>query len=324
MPVPDFVIPDGWGQGYGLFLLDDQSRAYLLENLPRIEDPVVRGAGWLALWDGVLEGAVGTQEYLDLSLEALVVEEEEQILQRILGNLGTVYWNLISPEDRAARAGQIEELLWQGVMDAESLSRRSTLFRSFRSMAYSDAGTEILEEVWRKELEVPGLPLSETDFSSLASALAIREVEGWEEILESQAQEIQNPDRRAQFDFVRRSLDADPTIREAFFEDLRDPSNREKEPWVLAGLGNLNHPLRRDHAQRFILPSLELLEEIQRTGDIFFPARWVGAALGSHTSPDAARQVRDFLHGRPDYPFRLKLKILQAADPLFRAVEIQR
>lgn len=90
----------------------------------------------------------------------------------------------------------------------------------------------------------------------------------------------------------------------------------------MAGMGNLNHPLRRDHARRFILPSLELLEEIQRTGDIFFPARWTGAALGNHNAPEAAQEVRDFLGDRPDYPFRLKLKILQAADPLFRAVEI--
>jgi aminopeptidase N len=322
-PTPDFVLPDGWGQGYGLFLLDDKSRTYLLGNLHRIQDPVVRGAGWLALWDGVLEGSVGPEEYLELSLEALAIEEEEQLLQRILGNLGTIYWNLISPENRVAWAGRVEEVLWQGVMDAESMSRRSSFFRSFHALALSPEGVEILEEVWRKDREVPGLNLSEMDFSALASALAVREVEGWEEILAVQAQEIQNPDRKAQFEFVRRSLDADPAVREAFFQDLKDPANREKEPWVLAGLGHLNHPLRRDHARGFILPSLELLEEIQRTGDIFFPARWVGVALGGHTAPDAALQVRDFLETRPDYPFRLKLKILQAADPLFRAVEIQ-
>jgi aminopeptidase N len=323
MPVPDFILPDGWGQGYGLFLLDEASRSFLLEHLPTIQDPVVRGAGWMALWDGVLEGDVGVEDFLELSLESVPLEREEQILQRVLGNLATVYWNLITPEERLAWAPRVEEILWEGVMEAESMSRRSTLFRSFRSLALTPKSVGILEEVWGKELEVPGLNLSETDYTSLASALAIREVESWEEILAVQSQEIQNPDRKAQFEFVRRSLDADPAVREAFFEDLRDPSNREKEPWVLAGLGNLNHPLRRDHAQRFILPSLELLEEIQRTGDIFFPARWVGSALGNHTAPEAAAQVREFLQARPDFPYRLELKILQAADPLFRAVEIQ-
>ena len=321
-PTPDFVLPDGWGQGYGLFKLDDRSRDYLLDHLPGIKDPVVRGASWLALWDAVLEGDVAPEAFLDLALRAVALEEEEQILQRTLGNLGTVYWKLIPREERGARAQEVEEVLWRGVMEAESTSRRSTIFRSFRSMALTSAGVEILKEVWRGDREIPGLHLSETDFTALASALAVREVEGWDEILDRQAENIQNPDRLAQFDFVRRSLDADPAVREAFFEDLLDPANREKEPWVLAGMGNLHHPLRRDHAKRFILPSLELLEEIQRTGDIFFPARWTGAALGDHNAPEAAQDVRAFLAARPNYPFRLRLKILQAADPLFRAVEI--
>lgn len=321
-PTPDFVLPDGWGQGYGLFKLDDLSRAYLLENLPEVGDPVVRGAGWLALWDGVLEGAVAPGTFLELALKAVSIEEKEQILQRILGNLGTVYWNLIPIEDRRGLAQEVEGVLWRGVMEAESTSRSSTFFRSYRSMALTPEGVGILEEVWRGDREIPGLHLSETDLTALASALAIREVDAWEEILEEQAESIENPDRRARFEFVRRSLDADPAVREAFFQDLLDPANREKEPWVMAGMGNLNHPLRRDHARRFILPSLELLEEIQRTGDIFFPARWTGTALGNHNAPEAAQEVRDFLGDRPDYPFRLKLKILQAADPLFRAVEI--
>ena len=63
-------------------------------------------------------------------------------------------------------------------------------------------------------------------------------------------------------------------------------------------------------------------EEIQRTGVIFFPARWTGVAMGDHNVAEAAQDVRAFLAARPDHPFRLRLKILQAADPLFRAVEI--
>jgi aminopeptidase N len=303
--------------------LDDRSREYLLRHLPGITDPVARGAGWLTLWDAVLEGEVPPGDFLDLALGALG-GEEEQILQRILGNLGTVYWDLVSGEERRERAGEVERVLWEGVLSAETTSRRSTFFGAFRSMALSEEGVGILEEVWRRERVIPGLPLSENDFTSLAAALALREVEGWESILDRQAEAIENPDRRDQFDFVRPALDADPLVREAFFQDLSDPANREKEPWVLQGLGYLHHPLRRDHAARFILPSLELLEEIQRTGDIFFPARWAGATLGGHTSPEAAGEVRAFLDTRPDYPFRLRLKILQAADPLFRAVEILR
>ena len=35
-PAPDYVLPNGLGLGYGHFELDESTREYLLENLPRI------------------------------------------------------------------------------------------------------------------------------------------------------------------------------------------------------------------------------------------------------------------------------------------------
>jgi aminopeptidase N len=111
-------------------------------------------------------------------------------------------------------------------------------------------------------------------------------------------------------------------VREALFQSLQDPANRRVESWALDALSLLNHPLRQDHARRFVTPGLEELEEIQRTGDIFFPDRWLDALLGGHNSAAAARDVRAFLETHPSYPPRLRAKILQASDGLFRAARI--
>lgn len=92
---------------------------------------------------------------------------------------------------------------------------------------------------------------------------------------------------------------------------------------MLGALNALHHPLRRDMSESYLLPSLELLQEIQITGDIFFPARWMGASLGNYNSADAAATVRDFLADNPDYNTQLRLKILQAADGLFRAESLR-
>jgi aminopeptidase N len=63
-----------------------------------------------------------------------------------------------------------------------------------------------------------------------------------------------------------------------------------------------------------------MLEEIQRTGDIFFPKRWMDNSLSGHRSPEAARIVRAFLDRAPaSYPDRLRRIILSSADDLFRA-----
>jgi aminopeptidase N len=121
---------------------------------------------------------------------------------------------------------------------------------------------------------------------------------------------------------LKPALSADPDVRDQFFARLSEVENREHEPWVLEAVRYLHHPLRAAYSQRYILPSLELLQEIQATGDIFFPKNWLDATLGGHNSSAAANVVRDFLQRQPDYPSRLRGKILQSADGLFRAERI--
>ena len=65
-----------------------------------------------------------------------------------------------------------------------------------------------------------------------------------------------------------------------------------------------------------------MLEEVQKTNDIFFPGTWLNASLGSYQSTEAVTIVRGFLKAHPNYNPQLRMKILQAADPLFRAAKL--
>ena len=320
---PNFVLPNASGIEYGHFRLDPGSVDYLMSNLPDLEDPLTRGIVWVTLWDGVLDGAIAPTDWFELLLRGLAAETVEQNTQRILDYLGTTFWTFLDDDRRRQNAPRVEAALWSALADAATPTLRAAYFRAWRRIVLSDAGLERMRRIWEEQEDVPGVPLSESDFTALAEELAVRGVAGAEDILEHQADRIENPDRLARFTYVRSALSADPGVREVFFDGLRDPANREREPWVLAAVGYLHHPLRAAHATRFVRPSLELLGEIQRTGDIFFPSGWLDATLGGHNSDEVADTVRGFLDGLdPDYPRRLREKILQSADMLFRSARI--
>jgi aminopeptidase N len=61
------------------------------------------------------------------------------------------------------------------------------------------------------------------------------------------------------------------------------------------------------------------LQEIQLTGDIFFPQSWLQSTFAYYQTIEAATIVRRFLRDHPGYNPKLKAKILQATDNLFRA-----
>lgn len=320
---PDFVLANGGGAGYGLFRMTAATRERLLAGLPAIGEPIPRAVAWLSLWDELLEGTVTPVAFVDLAQRAIESETEELLLARILADLETAFWRFLTPGERAAVGPAIERLLWSGLETAPMSTLKASYFRTYARLGLSAGAIDRLRAIWDQDLEIPGLPMSEPDYTGLAYVLALREMPDTEDILTRQAERIENPDRAARFAFVRRALATDPEAWDRFFESMSDPDNREREPWVLQAVGFLNHPLRAEHALRYVLPSLELLEEIQRTGDIFFPKRWLDATLSGHSSVEAAETVRVFLAERPDYPPRLRAKILQSADMLFRAARLR-
>jgi aminopeptidase N len=315
---PLYVLPNGGGLGYGMFVLDDQTRRYLAEHIENIPDALTRGSAWVDLWDNVLEGGLGGREFLDLAERALPKESDQQNTQLILSYVSRAFWLLLPQRERIVRAPTMESMLRQGIAQARTASEKSTWFNAFRDVVLTADGIHWLERVWRRQEKIDGLTFAETDEITMALELAVREVPGWRQILEAQRDRTQNPDRKSEFEFVMPALSADATVREQAFERFRKIENRRREPWVLLSLHYLNHPLREEHALRFVAPSLELLPEIQRTGDIFFPQRWMAAVLAGHRSPVAAQTVRYYLARHPDLSERLRWIVLSSADDLFR------
>lgn len=318
LPRPLYVLPAGRGLGYGLFVLDEASASYLLAHVEDVPDPLTRGVAWITLWDNLLERRVRPSDYFDAALRALPRETDEQNVQLVLSDLAGVFWRFLAPAERTARAERLEGALRAGLAGAPSQSQKSAWFNAYRDTVLSRDGLAWLERVWRRTEKIEGLTLAEPDEIAMALELAVREAPGWQDILAAQRDRTQNPDRKARFVFAMPALSADPATREAAFERFRRPENRRREAWVIESLTYLHHPLRADHGRRFVQPSLEMLREIQQTGDIFFPSRWMNATLWGHQTADVATTVRTFLSRERDYPERLRWTILTAADELFR------
>ena len=319
LPRPRYVLPNGAGIGYGLFVLDDRSRTYLLGHIEDVPDALTRGSAWVTLWDNLLEGRVRPGAFIDAALRSLPRESDEQNAQRVLTYVTRAFWKYLPDAERSARSAALESALRRGLERASTQSQKAAWFNTYRDTVLSRDGLAWLERVWRREEKIPGLTFAEPDEITMAMELAVREIPNWNAILDAQLARTQNPDRKARFAFVMPALSADPVVRDQAFARFRDVGNRRREPWVIESLAYLNHPLRQAHAARFVRPALDLLLEIRRTGDIFFPTRWMESTLGGHRSPEVAATVRKFLAENPQYPERLRWTVLSAADELFRA-----
>lgn len=315
---PLCIIPDISGRAYGTFLFDSATVEHLKLRMNDFRDPLLRGILWINMYENLLNGTVTPAEFYKMALSALETETDPQLRNYLSGRFASVYWDRLSVADRTARSAGAEEMIWQKMSVAESASEKRTWYGLYRDVALTAGGLSHLRDLL-KNAELPGsVKLSEDELCTLALTLALKDPEDATEIIAAQRTRITGNDRLQRYDFVVPSVSADLTVRDAFFGSLSDPANREHEPWVLEALGYLHHPMVASRAEHYILPSLEMLEEIKSTGDIFFPGSWIASTLAGHHSAEVLLTVENFLEAHPDYPQDLKLKILQAVDHLFR------
>jgi aminopeptidase N len=317
--VPALYLFNADGRGYGLF----PAGTDLLERWGSLQ-PVQKGSALLSVHDNLLAGSLADLPgYFDLLLGIVETEQDPLLLELSLGQLQYIYQSLLSDAQRGALEADTEERLWASLAAQPDSSGTKLVFRYVAAMAESPARLQQLYDIWAGTLALDKLILEEDDLVELAQLLAIRLPKKSSAIIAAQLARIDNPDSRRRLEFIAPSVSADEKVRDAFFDSLRDDSNRQTESWVSDAVANLHHPARIGQSEKYLLPSLELLQEIQVTGDIFFPSQWLDATLANHNSAAAVQTVRQFLASRPDYNPQLRMKILQAADPLFRAAAIR-
>lgn len=312
------VVFNSSGTGYGCFVPDSITLRLLLENPQKIKNPVARASAHISAYEMFLEGFIGLNKYLNFLLNAIEKEKESQIQNYLFNSLNTVFWKFSTIRKRDNIAPKIEATIWKLVQEDQPIEQRRRALKAIISLFTTDESFSKLHNAWNDE-QIYGIKLNENERTKLAFELMIRKPELYHIIAFGEVERIDNPDRIAKFEFVHKAASPIPSQRIEFFESLKEPDNRKPEPWVLEALSLLHHPIRSDLSIQFIEPSLDMLPEIQETGDIFFPLNWLDATLSGHSSSEAAEIVEKWLETNPDLSPSLKLKLLQAADMLFRA-----
>lgn len=322
---PQFMQMNSDGLGYGVFSfgLDYVKNEFLFHkarvDIPRMPGELRRGAAYVSLHEFLLYEGMNPQLYLSF-LEDYVREESNKLMiSYLLDNLEQVFWKFMPDEHRLANARAIETTLMNKMNGTEDKELKYLLLKKYISIGTSDDAVKRMRGLWDGSQTIPGVDLSLNDKIKLAFELAIKDPERAEETLNAQLALLENKDKKDRMSFIMPALSNDPVERDNFFNSLKDATNREHESWVTTAVSYLHHPLRRQHSIKYLSESLDLLEELQRTGDIFFPKRWLDNTLRAYQSPEAVALVEDYLNKNPQLDPKLRQKLLQSADLLFKA-----
>ncbi len=289
------TIPDGStpilnsdGEGYGRFVIDGQAIQLLADAWRTMPNDMNRYAAVLNLYENFHLGNLSAGQLFDILIKFLSHEPNELIASTTSGFLGTLLSRLDGSQ-RLVAEGQLFDMAQSHSLQ----SVRQSLLRLLSLQAISPDVVDALYDIWKNQ---SSSLLGQRDYMRMAYHLAIMRPGQWDVILATQRERLKTDDERNEFDFISRACNPDEQVQQQLFEGLLKAENRRVEPWARTMLALLNDPTREPYSNRYLAPGLDALEEIQRTGDIFFPGYWLSSLLDGHHSSEAKEIVQSWIN----------------------------
>ncbi len=293
------------GEGYGRFVIDPRTRPFLAEGWRTMPDDMTRYAAVLNLYENYHLSTITANTLVEILLNYLSHEKNELVASTTASCLGN-----LTPRLEALQRATAERRMFDMMQSHSLQSVRQTLLRQLSLKATTPDVVDSLYGVWQDHRTTL---LNNRDYMRMAYHLAIMLPERWQEILGTERTYLKTDDERKEFDFISRACNPDEMVQQQLFNDLLKVENRRVEPWARTMLALLNDPTREPLSNRYLVPGLDILEEIQRTGDIFFPGYWLSSLLDGHSSEGARQAVSGWIEAHPMLPAALMNKLLENA-----------
>ena len=249
-------------EGYGQFALNREGISWMSEAWKTMADnDLTRYAAVLNLYENFHLGNITAKELAKVLLEFLEHENNELIASTTCSYLGDLL-ACLQGKQRAATEQRLFGLSQQHGLQ----SVRQTLLRQLSNMAVSPEVVDKLYAIWKEQ---SASFFNSRDYMRLAYHLAILHPHRWQQIVDQQRQRLDNVDQQREFDFISRACNPDTLVQQQLFDELLMAENRRVEPWARDMLALLNDPTREPLSNRYLIPGLDALQEVQRTGDIF-------------------------------------------------------
>ncbi|HWK89509.1 MAG TPA: M1 family aminopeptidase, partial [Longimicrobium sp.] len=322
LPAPDYVWANEGDYGYGLFLLDPRSAAYVAEHVGDEKDGLRRAMLWGALWDEVREGRMDPERYVRVVMRELPREADELIAGPNMGRASTALAAYLPRARSAALFGEWERLLLARADDAAlGYGARKASLDLLVATARTDEGRAVLRGYLSGARRFNGEPVRQQTRWSVVERLVILGDPDPRALIANEAARDSTPESPRRAFIAGAAVPGTEAKADYFRRYLDDPALNEE--WVTASLGAFNDPLHDALSLPHLRASLERLEWIRDNRRIFFLPRWVSAFIGGQADPEALRVVDDFLAANPGLPMDIRRKVLQSRDELERTVRIR-
>lgn len=322
LPAPDYVWANDGDQGYGLFLPDDRTVAWIVAHVGTVRDPLLRAMLWSGLWDVVRDLRFAPDAYLAMLLDHLPGETDEQISRTILARGATALDLYLPATASAPLRDRWERALLTRIDDPQlGYGLRKDALDRLVATARTPLGLARLRDLLAGRATLVGTAIRQPTRWAIVRRLVALGAPDAAALYDAELQ-LDRSSEAVKDAFVARAATPDHAVKAAYFARYFDDAALN-EAWASESLGAFNTVEQAALTLPFLRPALERLEWIRRNRRIFFLPAWIDAFIGGQVDAGALAIVDAFLAAHPTLPIDVRRKVLTARDELALTVRIR-
>ncbi|QGZ41014.1 aminopeptidase N [Pseudoduganella flava] len=155
---PDLVYPNYEDWGYAKVQLDQRSSATARADVSKVGEPLLRAMLWQSMWEGVRDGGLPLNEFMQTALNNAAREEDYALLGSVLEKVlnGMAYLQKMAPAGAytSKTAQALEAMAWQGVQHGKDENFRRLWLGTYVAIASTQPALDRLAGL----LEGRGVP----------------------------------------------------------------------------------------------------------------------------------------------------------------------
>jgi aminopeptidase N len=163
---PDLVYPNYQDWGFAKVQLDQRSFETARSHLSAVSDPLLRTMLWQSLWDGVRDGKLPLNEFINVALNNAPHEKDYTLLGDVLGKVSSAkaYIGKMGLDNGWSKqtAKALEDMAWNGANASKGNDNfQRAWFSQYVNMASTPAALERLASILDGKTTVDGLDVNQ-------------------------------------------------------------------------------------------------------------------------------------------------------------------
>ncbi|KXX70689.1 hypothetical protein AVL50_07690 [Flammeovirga sp. SJP92] len=313
LPQGSFPL-DQSGKNYGYFELSIGLINEIKSNIKKYSE-TEKAIAYSTLWENFLNDNLYLDGYINFIWERMILEENLLLKKQLSGQFNELYWYYITAQERINISEAYFHFLQNQIEKTENKALQAFYFNVIKLFEHQPNQLPYLNTFLTTKNTTPRL--NDRERISLFMKLRLEKHHQSEASLNKVNKLLSSTYYKDYLAYIAPATSNDEIEKDAFFEGLKEAKNRANEPWVEAALSLLNHPLNAETSLKYIRPTLGLLPEVQKTGDIFFPYNYLKSSIAKRKEQQAIDWVNSYLE-KNNIDVKLKNKVLQNLDPVLR------